>query len=89
MLPALQRNTRLVNFSKRNMPHIYTDAELDFSQGWPSLREYAGGYEQCLPYDISKLTGNSRRALRGNSVHIAAIATFLTFCLGIHNNMKR
>jgi len=88
-LPALTRNTRLVNYSKRRWPHIYTNGELDFSQGWPSLNQYTGGYEECIPYDVSKLSAPTRRGLRGNSVHIAAIATFLTFCLGIHNNMKQ
>lgn len=88
MLPSFTKNTRLVNLSKGPTPHIYTNDELDFSQGWPSLHEYTGGYEQCMPCDITKLSTSTRRGLRGNSMHLAAIATFVQFCLGISNKMK-
>ena len=60
-LPALTRNTRLFNFSSDK---FYTDNELDFSQGWPTLPQYSDGFEAAIPYS-GKFTAAERQALRG------------------------
>ena len=79
-LPALtKKNTRLYSLSAK---HFFTQDELDFSQGWPALAEYCDGYEHCVEYDPSILSTHARQGLRGNGLHMAAIGTFLQYCMG-------
>ena len=74
-----QKNTRLYSLSAK---HFFTQDELDFSQGWPALAEYCDGYEHCVEYDPSILSTHARQGLRGNGLHMAAIGTFLQYCMG-------
>ena len=63
-LPALTRNTRLLNFSKHR---FYTNNELDFSQGWPTLPQYSDGFEAAIPYS-GLYTTAKRQAVRGQTM---------------------
>jgi hypothetical protein len=74
---TLTKNTELYSFSKR---HLYTPAELEFSQGWPVFPAMSK-YASCLGFEYDQLSVHQRRQLQGNSMHLAALAAALQFFL--------
>lgn len=83
VLPTLQKSTMMFCYNKSLM---FTDNELEFSQGWPCLpqsEKFAG----CVHHRIEKFPMSSRRNLRGNGMHLACIATWLQYCFA--NTVRR
>ena len=75
-LPTLCRNTELWSFSQG---HYYTSAELETSQGWPSLPP-ASRWASCMSTRVAQLPISQRRQMRGNIVHVGAYMAFLLWC---------
>jgi len=80
IIPTLTRGTELFSLSAQ---HYYTNEELEFSQGWPSLSLVAGcsKYAGCIGYDLTKLHTTQRRRLRGNGMHLAALGAWMVYCM--------
>ena len=82
-LPTLTRKTELYSFSRG---HLFTDSELELSQGWP-VECCESIFSADLPYSYLggqgsvALPGDGRRSLRGNSVHLPCITSWLLYCM--------
>jgi hypothetical protein len=85
-IPTLLRNTRLVYMSKDG-GKMYTSDELDYSQGWPTIRFTNNlKYTKALSYDFTRLSLSQRESIAGNGIHLAS---FMAWILYVSSNIVR
>ena len=56
-----------------------TPAELDASQGWPTLPQALPEYVECMSYDMTKLDYSGRRKLVGNGIHLYSLSVWMVY----------
>ena len=81
-LPTVARSSEMAMFSCAGdrEGHFFTQRELAFSQGWPSIPEIGGGkYDACIGYDLHSLSRRAQTSLQGNGMHLASISSFMLF----------
>ena len=61
--------------------HYFTQRELAFSQGWPSIPQIAAcrKYGACISYDLHSLSRRQQTSLQGNGMHLASISSFMLY----------
>ena len=60
--------------------HFFTQRELAFSQGWPSLPHIGGGkHDDCICFGLHSCSRKEQTSLQGNGMHLASISSFMLF----------
>jgi len=83
-IPTITRSTEAV-LLKHGHPrggHVFTQREMACAMGWPSVKTDAGQqYEKATLFDTYRLSANSQKLLQGNSMHLAAVTTWLAYVM--------
>jgi hypothetical protein len=62
--------------------HVYTQNELAFSHGWPSIDVPTNKfYRDVLPFNVGSLSTHVQRQLQGNGMHLVSVFAWTTFVL--------
>lgn len=76
-VPTLTTSSTLVCMSRDD--HVFSPAELSFSQGWPTLTPWSHRYRDALLFDTSVLSAWAQSSMAGNGMHLVCIAAWHAF----------
>ena len=85
-MPTIARSSDMCMFTsgEDEAGHYFTQRELAFSQGWPSIPSIMAcrKYDACISYDLHSLSRRKQTALQGNGMHLASMSSFMLFIFG-------
>ena len=79
LMPTMTRTSQLVSVSRG---HAFTNDEIDFAMGWPTIPMPENAlYRDHLMCDFKSFTNAERKSLAGNGMVLPQIATFLFYIM--------